>query len=130
MSKKREKTQTEHTEFKIAGLDTPSGRTRVEKAHKKLFAAFHESHHALIRLVDFLDSPSFKILIKTVVDEVGERGISPENQISSDIIDLYMRILEEARTIREETSNTNEEFQRAIINMPPRQKDEPRKLVS
>jgi hypothetical protein len=110
------------------GLETPNGTMRVQKAQEKLFAACHESHHALIRLVDFLDSPPFKELIKTIADEYKERNTLPGKQWIHAIMEQYMRELEAARNVREQTSNISEEFHRAIINMPPRQLDEPRKL--
>lgn len=114
--------------LRVVGLETPNGMMMVQKTHEKIFTAYHESHHALIRLVDFLDSPPFKELIKTIADEFKERNTLHGKQWVYAIMEQYMRVLDEARNVREQTSNISEEFQRAIINMPPRQQDEPRKL--
>jgi hypothetical protein len=128
MSGDRNKSKKEQeVRFRIVGLETPNGRMRVQKAHEKLFAALHESHHALIGLVNFLDSPPFKELIKTISDEFKEPTLRQKKWIHT-IMEQYMRVLEEAKNVREETSNTSEEFNRAMDNMPPRQQDEPRKL--
>jgi hypothetical protein len=114
--------------MKIVGLENPKGRIKVQTAHEKLVDAYHESHHALIRLVDFLDSPQFKELIKTIADEFKERNTLHGKPCIHAIMEQYMLVLEEARNVREQTSNISEDFQRAMINMPPRQLDEPRKL--
>jgi hypothetical protein len=129
MSGNEKEFETKVTRFRMAGMETTSGRLRVEKAYKEFCAACHDSHLALVELVDFLISPSFEGLIKEFAHDFKERTASAEEHGIHPVIQQYMAVLEKARNIRERTSNIGEELHRASIDMPSRQLNEPRRLV-
>ena len=102
---------------------------RAQTAHKEYLDSCQDSHHALIKLVKFLDSYEFNELIQVCVEELAENSTLTRKEWIHAIIEQYMLVLEEARNAREETSNKGEEFHRALADWPPRQPGAPRILV-
>ena len=90
-------------------------KIRVENAYYEVLIAFQDSHHTLMNLVDFLCNREFYEFLKSVTGEFINNHPSLELEINK-ILNEFIRKLEKARIVREQTSNINEEFQRAMAN--------------
>lgn len=121
MAGDRRKPKIKKVKFSEDGLERAERKARVQEAYTKLHSAYQDSHHALIKLVDFLDRPPFNEFIKGVTDRFIESDDSGRREGLRVVMGQYVQVLEAAKKVREQTGKVNEEFKRAVANWPPQQ---------